>query len=382
MKVLHIFSILGTAESFFNDQFRYLSENGLDFYLICSPSKKMNDFCVRNKLKGFYEIHILRSISPIKDIQSIFKICQFIKEYEIDVVVGHTPKGALLAMIASFIMMVKHRIYYRHGVVYTTKKGFARFVLINVERFTAALATKIINVSPSLCKLSIVDKVNSDRKQQIIGKGTCGGIDTINVFNPSLIVSDKLNNLRNQYELKQNDLVFGFVGRLCVDKGIIELIDAFKIFQHKHPSIGSKLMLVGAYDTRDKLPDYIKKEIECNSSIINVGRVDHDIQYYYSMIDVFVFPSYREGFGMSVIEASAMEKPILVSKSHGCIDSIVENQTGLYIELSADGIYDGMVKLLDSKTRRLLGINGREFVCSNFERTTLWPLIKNIYQNL
>jgi glycosyltransferase involved in cell wall biosynthesis len=95
-----------------------------------------------------------------------------------------------------------------------------------------------------------------------------------------------------------------------------------------------------------------------------------------------VFPSYREGFGMCVIEASALEVPILVSRSHGCIDSIREGKTGYYIDLSAEGIKSGIECLLDSNERLRLGKQGREFVLENFDQPIMWPKVLEMYQSL
>ena len=99
-------------------------------------------------------------------------------------------------------------------------------------------------------------------------------------------------------------------------------------------------------------------------------------------MDVFVFPSYREGFGMTVIEASAMRLPILVSRSHGCIDSIREDVTGRYIELTPVSIASGLSDMLVSELRQRLGNAGRDFVSENFERTKMWPKILKLYSEI
>ena len=148
----------------------------------------------------------------------------------------------------------------------------------------------------------------------------------------------------------------GFCGRLCHDKGIIELIDGFELFKQAHPEIDARLLLVGPYDARDILPQYIKDEIESNPLIIAPGAVSHHyLPNYYSLMDVFVFPSYREGFGMTVIEASAMRLPILVSRSHGCVDSIREDVTGRYIDLTPESIATSLIEMLNPELRQRLG---------------------------
>lgn len=378
MKVLHVFTLLTTPESFFYGQFGYLAEHGHEIHLVTDDEEDI-EFSRRNHII-YHRIPIIRAISPMGDIGTIKKLMQLIRREKYDAVFGHTPKGAMVAMIAAKLAGVKTRVYYRHGLIYTTAKGLKRSILKTVERLTAACATHIVNVSPSLSKLAVKDHLNSSRKQIVIGLGTCGGIDTIDIFNPTKVSQEKVSALRHALGVPDNAYVVGFCGRLCRDKGIIELIEGFRIFQQAHPDIVSCLLLVGPYDARDILPPQVKDEIEENHSIVAPGSVSHHfLPDYYSLMDVFVFPSYREGFGMTVLEASAMRIPVLVSRSHGCVDSIRENITGCYIDITSQSIASGLSDMLVPQLRQRLGNAGRDFVTENFERTRMWPKILNLY---
>lgn len=381
MKVLHVFTIITTPKAFFDGQFKYLSEKGHEIYVACDSSEDI-DFSERNDIT-YHQISIARRISPFSDLHSIKNLCHLIRTEKFDAVVGHTPKGAMVAMIAAKLAGVKARIYYRHGLIYTTASWLKRTIFKTVERFTALLATNIVNVSPSLCQLAVKDRLNSDAKQTVIGCGTCGGIDTIDTFNPAKVSADMVSVLRHTLGIHDGAFVVGFCGRLCRDKGIIELIQGFKLFKQAHPGIDARLLLVGPYDSRDILPQYIKEEIESNPAIIAPGAVSHHyLPNYYSLMDVFVFPSYREGFGMTVIEASAMCLPILVSRSHGCVDSIRENVTGRYIDLTPESIASSLTEMLNPELRQRLGNAGRDFVTANFERTAMWPKILDFYKEI
>lgn len=381
MKVLHVFTIITTPKAFFDGQFKYLSEKGHEIHVACDSSEDI-DFSERNDIT-YHQISISRRISPFSDLHSIKNLCHLIRTEKFDAVVGHTPKGAMVAMIAAKLAGVKARIYYRHGLIYTTATGLKRTIFKTVERFTALLATNIVNVSPSLTQLAVKDRLNSDAKQTVIGCGTCGGIDTIDTFNPAKVSADMVSVLRHTLGIHDGAFVVGFCGRLCRDKGIIELIQGFKLFKQAHPEIDARLLLVGPYDSRDILPQSIKDEIESNPSIIAPGAVSHHyLPNYYSLMDVFVFPSYREGFGMTVIEASAMRLPILVSRSHGCVDSIQESVTGDYIVLSSEGVKNGLDSMLDENKRKLYGENGRKWVINNFDHKVMWPLVKYLYSEI
>src|SRR5690606_21339950 len=132
---------------------------------------------------------------------------------------GHTPKGALLAMLAARVVGVKNRVYFRHGIVYETSTGFKRKLMLFLERLTSACATKIVSVSKSVHQYSIDAKINSTYKSILLNKGTCNGVD-IKRFTKN--VADFSRQLIG---LGEKDYVIGYVGRLVDDKGIKELID-------------------------------------------------------------------------------------------------------------------------------------------------------------
>lgn len=382
MKLIHVFSIFGTAESFFDGQFKYLTDQGYEIVVVSSDAPNTDAFCKRNGVR-FVPLNIPRSVSPMAIVKAVKSICSLIRKEKADAVFGHTPVGALCAMIAARLCGVKNRVYYRHGLIYTTMKGLKYTIFKAEEKFVASLATSVINVSHSLSKLAVADGLNKAEKQYVIGHGTCGGIDAQNIFNPSLVDADKLLIIKKKLGLNDADIVFGFCGRICNDKGIPELVDAFELFQKLHSNIKAKLLFIGRFDTRDGISEEKKQQIESNSDIVISGHIDKvEIPYYYSMLDVFVFPSHREGFGMCVVEASAMEKPILDSRAHGCVDAIVEHETGEYIDLSADGICKGMELMLDEELRGKLGKSGRKRVLEWYDFQVMWPLVSDLYKKI
>lgn len=382
MKQIHIFTVFSTAESFFDGQFKYLTDQGGEIILVSSNHNNAKDFSIRNNIR-FVPIEMPRAMSPLTILKAIRAIIILIRKEKPDVIFGHTPVGALCAMIAAKWCGIKNRVYYRHGVIYTTMKGFKRKVFQLEEIFVSSLSTSIINVSHSLSRLAIHDNLNPENKQYVIGHGTCGGINAKTLFNPELIESHILELKRKYFNLENVDIVFGFCGRICSDKGIPELIDGFELFQEQNPDIKSKLLLVGDFDLRDGLSKAKLDQIKNNKNIIITGKQEKEIiPYLYILMDVFVFPSHREGFGMCVIEASAMQKPILVSRSHGCEDSIIEHKTGEYIDLTPQGICKGMNIMLNKEVRISLGKSGREMVLKWYDFMIMWPLVKELYNRI
>lgn len=375
--ILHVVNIYFVIPYFLGDQLLFFRERGYKEYIICSPSDEIKHYA-KSHLFNYKEVSIERKISIWKDFKAILSTCRYIHKENITIVTGHTPKGALIAMIASFIMGTPIRIYFRHGLVYETATGFKRKLLVWMDRLTSKLATKIVCVSPSICKKSIEDHLNPFNKQLLLSNGTCNGID-ISKFNRTTLNEEQVRVLKNKLGLDKYNFVIGFTGRLVRDKGIIELVQAFKILSKRYDKVA--LLLVGMLEERDALPIEIIEYIRMNPAIISTGYVENSkIEYYYALMDVFVLPSYREGFPTSILEASSMQLPVVTTKVTGCIDAIIKDETGTFVENDSLDITRAIEKYaINKELRKKHGSNGRKFVEKNFDQHLIWNEIEKLY---
>lgn len=372
-KVLHIITVSFVINHFFGKQFLYLKNyTGNIYHLACSPSKELIEFSERLGYIPF-EVEITRKISPLKDIKAIYKIYKYIKKNNIDKVVGHTPKGGLIAMIASFLAGISDRIYFRHGIIYETSRGFKKHILKSIERITGFYAKKVVCVSYSVKEISEIDKLNDFNKNIILGLGTCNGVDTEGRFNPFNKNEEVLNNLRNKFNITSENKVIGYVGRMVKDKGIDDLILAWEIVKLKFPKV--KLLLVGPIEERDSISKHSRTQIFSDPSILFTDFVE-DASIYFSLMDLFVLPTYREGFPTVSLEASSMNLPVIITKATGCTESVLENKTGLFITNEPKVIAEKIQYYLkNDQIAKQHGIQGRFFVQQNFEQTKIWDLI-------
>ena len=371
--ILHVVNIYFVLPYFIGDQFKYFKEKGYNMNVVCSPSEYLSDYAQKQGFE-YLESPVNRNISISQDFVSIRNICKFVKKQKIDIVVGHTPKGGLLAMIAGWLMRVPIRIYVRHGLVYETSKGLKRFILMSVDRLTSFCSTKVVCVSPSVLRKSIEDHLAPAKKLMIWHKGTCNGIDTLNHFNPAVIVPARLTGLKTRYGIGEDDFVIGYSGRLVRDKGIIELVRAFDKLQLAD---NCKLLLVGMFEKRDALPEDIQERILNDSRIIYTGFINGGMEYFYSMMDIYVLASYREGFPTGVLEAQAMEKPVITTRVTGCCDSIIDGRTGFFVNNTAEDIVEKIDKIRLDKA--IDGCEGRKWVIENFDSRLVWKEIEKLY---
>lgn len=372
-KVLHVVNISFVLPYYIGAQFDYFQAKGVQFYVACYE----DDFFYQyTKSKNIVPIpaNILREINIREDFRTIRKLIREIKENGIDTVIAHTPKGAMIGIIAAFFAGVKKRVYFRHGIMYETSKGFKRTMLKNIERLTSRLSTKVVCVSPSVLEKSVAEHLTPPSKSILLNKGTCNGIDAINLFNPQLLSGAEVRALKAQYRIGESDRVVGYVGRLVKDKGIQELLTAWKQVIKTYPD--AKLLLVGPYEQRDSIDQSFKDYVEHEPSIIHTGLMEH-VMPFYTLMDMFILPSYREGFPTVVLEASAMELPVITTRATGCRDSIIENGTGVFTDIRPDAIAAQIEQyLLHPETARLHGQNGRKFVVENFDQKVIWQEIE------
>jgi len=375
-KILHVVNISFVIPYYLGEQIDYFNSKGHTIIIACSPSEDFFDYSNKKSFTPL-PLEIKRSFSIIKDLVAIFKLTMYLKNNPIDTVVGHTPKGAFIALISASLAGISNRIYFRHGFLFETTSGLKRRFLILIEKITSKMATKIICVSPSVLEVSIQQKLSSLSKTVILNNGTCNGIDAIKRFNPENVSKNRdiLNGLKER--LAPDVKIIGFVGRLVKDKGLVELLDAWKILSGKNNKI--HLLLIGPKEERDSLPEeHISYARDCNS--ISMLGLIKEIESYYSIMDIFILPSYREGFPTVVLEASAMELPVICSSKTGCIDSILENETGLFSSITTQDIAQKIQYFLDHPNKaKEMGKNGRLNVLKNFQQKLIWESLEKIY---
>lgn len=353
-------SVSFSIKYFIGNQFRYFKDKGYEFHVACSESEELYGLAEKYDFKPF-PIPIVRAIDPIQDLKSIWILKKYINNENFDVVIAHSPKGGLIGMLAAYLANVPNRFYFRHGLVFETSSGLKKKILILIEKLIGRLAHKIINVSQSVENMADSLKLNDFSKNILLGKGTCNGVD--------------LNEFKYRVGLKNESLItIGFVGRLTKDKGIVELIDGWKILKTKYNNI--RLMLVGPVDSRDPLNDDLVNYIKSDKTIELIGGVP-DAKIYYNMMDIFILPSYREGFPTVILEASSSQLPVITTRSTGCIDAIVENETGLFVEINGESISSMIEQYLISKELRVRhGIQGAKFVKENFSEKIIYKEIE------
>lgn len=372
-RVLEVITLASSAEAFIGDQFKLFQSTGeYEMHLICSPSEMLPQFAAKQEIQ-YEAVEICRQFSIKKDIIAIYKIARYIRRHKIDIIVAHYfPKCSLLVTIANFFAGNRCKILIAHGVLHDTMHGIMRKAVIWEQKFDVFFAKKVVCVSPSVARRRREDKIDSPEKQMLLGGGSVNGVDTQNKFNPEMVSDGDISLLKTKYCIQRGDFVVGFCGRLVHDKGVEELCDALKILFQTHPNKSIKLFVIGKPETRDALPERTIDFLKSNINIIFTGKIPYaEIQKYYLIMDVLVLPSYREGFPTVVLEACAMDVPVIVSRSTGCIDSIKENVNGVFTDISPNSIASNIERFMDDEFRLSFKGRTRRYIVENYDHTII-----------
>lgn len=162
----------------------------------------------------------------------------------------------------------------------------------------------------------------------------------------SHISQKRIQQLNKQIHQKdKNSFLFGFIGRMCEQKGVKELLEAFTIVLQKHDC---KLILIGEGSLDRYIDDYIQNH-NLFSNIIKKGFVNHNEVYeYLSVLDSLVLPSHHEGLGTIVLESLYCGTPVLASKVGGIPEIIQEGYNGLlFSPYSIEGIKNSMITIIE-----------------------------------
>lgn len=346
---------------------------------VSSEKEYLEKIGEREKVVTFH-LEMTRQITPLKDLIAVVRLYFFLKKTQPLIVHTHTPKAGTVGMLAAKMAGVPNRLHTIAGLPLLEASGFKRKVLNFVEKITYACATKIYPNSFGLQQIIIEEDFCKPEKLKVIGNGSSNGIDTT-FFDPELIQNQQKLNLKQSLNIKEDDFVFIFVGRLVTDKGITELVKAFESINRENNQ--TKLLLVGPLESDlDPLCIETENSIRNNNSIISVGY-QNDVRPYFGISDVLVFPSYREGFPNVVMQAGAMELPSIVSNINGCNEIISEGKNGLIVPVkNTEELGKAMLKILkDSDFREELQSNSRSMILANYEQKVVWDAILKEYKS-
>lgn len=353
--------------SFHRTNFEKLAKE-FDVYVIANFEDKsvFKDLCIIDA----FPIKIARRPSVLDNIKAIAAMYRIFKRERFDCFVSMSPNASLVASIAGFFARIPHRIQIFTGQVWANMQGLKRWFFKTIDKIDVTLNTATLVDGKPQRQYLIENGILKDGQATVLANGSICGVD-VDKFKPN---ADIRKSERQKIGVTDEKVVFSFMGRVNKDKGTFELLGAAnRLFAEINNAV---LVLIGNMEglTSDILTQY--PNLRKSENVILYGYTKEPYNTL-QLSDVFCLPSYREGFGMSAIEAASLSLPVICSDAYGLRDSFVPDETGLECRVAdVDSLYHSMKQLYDDKNlRNRLGENGRIRVIEKFNKelvSTAW----------
>lgn len=348
-----------------------LLERDIEIFLFGFTQGNRNNYCNTKKLH-FASMNLDENyfskpdgkLSKIIYLKSLIKLKKLIKEFSPDILHAHYASSyGLLGVLSGFKPFI---ISVWGADVYNFPK--INWLTEWLLKYNLAKANKIL--STSITMAHEIKKYSSKRIEI-----TPFGID-VSVFKPI-----KIKRL-----FDDDSVVIGTIKSLEKKYGIEILIKAYHLFKQRNPQIKTNLLIVGGGTQRELLISLIKS-LKLENETVLTGFIDYNkIVEYHNMIDIYISVSVEdsESFGVAVLEASACEKPVIVSNIGGLPEVVENNVTGMVVEPENEfKTSEAIEKLvLEKKLRKILGVNGRERVINLYNLNDNVDKMINIYNDL
>jgi glycosyltransferase involved in cell wall biosynthesis len=318
-----------------------------------------------------------RKIAPWRDLQVLVALCRLFACERFDIVVSVVPKAGLLGMLAAWLLRVPRRVHIFQGEVWASRRGPMRWLLKSLDGLTARLATHVLAVSESEKIFLEQQGVAPVGKVQVLGMGSICGVDT-GRFRPDLTARV---HLRTELSIPEHAVLCVFLGRLTADKGVLELAQAFAQCAKTYPSLW--LLIVGPdeEDMQARLRELVPPEL---ASRMRIRPFVNEPQQMLAAADFLCLPSYREGFGMAILEAAAVGIPAIGSRIYGISDAIEEGRTGLLVPARDAAALSAAISRWceQPQERQSYGVAAQDRVMTRFEQKNVVDGYVEYFRNL
>ncbi len=371
-RLLYVTSIAVTQFLFLAGQNRYMSDHGFELHAAASPGPYLDRLAERDDVT-VHPVQITRSISPLSDLLAFARLTGIIRRVQPDIIHVSTPKAALIGAAAAWLCRTPVRLYYIRGLSSQGARGIKASSMRALERLTARLCNAWIAVSRSVLDYAQVYHIVAPGQGRVIAHGMSNGID-VSHFDPALSLPALT------IDVPGDAVTIGFVGRLTPDKGIRELAEAWAHLCAEHANL--HLLIVGPWENQHRLQPVLDV-FKADARVHLTGFLE-DVRPAYQAMDLFVYPSYREGFPNAPMEAAAMGLPVIVSDVVGNCEAVEHNQTGLIITpFDTGALIEAINRYLhhpDLAARH--GQAGRTRVMAHFRNDLIWEGLHRDYQRL
>lgn len=359
----------------YHGQLEYLKQAGLELTLICGGSEVELARLREREVGRVINLGLVRPPSPFCDGLSLFRLLGHLLVNRYDIVLSTTPKAILLGSMASWFSCQRRRVVFFQGRVYENWSGFLRWFFAGLDRLAIALSTRALFVSRSLRSAYEADGLVRPGQGEVVGPGSVNGVD-INRFCIKNFSNADLAQLKSSLRINPTQLVSVTVGRICRDKGFLEL------FQ-----LASTLL---RYEIVFIIVGQVEFGFEASASELfalpNVRHVPSTTQIprYFAIADVHLFLTHREGFGNVAVEAASCNVPTIAFDVVGVKDSVADEVSGIRVQLGDLNTVKALLEdaLRDRQAFRSRFNTARQWVKTHYAKEAVWLSFLTFFKDI
>lgn len=377
-KICFITTISGTLTSFVLEFAKYMHANSdFDITFICDKDEEFARSLP--EYIHYIPVEMKRGIS-ISGLSACTKMRKIFRENKFDIIQYSTPNASLYASIAGWIARVPVRLYCQWGLAYIGFNGLKHRIFKCEEKLVCKLSTWIEPDSRGNLNFCHEQQLYNQNKGSVVHKGSASGVslEKFDINKRNLYRT----NIRKKLNIPEDAFVYGFVGRITGDKGINELLSATRDILKMHKDI--YVLIIGGMEKEESVDSDLFEWSQKENNVKYCGSTNN-VEKYMAAMDCYVMPSYREGFGLTVIEAGAMGLPVICTDIPGPTDAIIDGVTGLIVrKKDTESLKEAILKLYFNRELMVeLGNNGFDNVKNNYEQKSLFKyILKDRYELL
>lgn len=377
IKICHVANTDMVVRFLLLDQLKFLQDEGYAVLAVCPKGPLIKD--VEKEGIRVKAINFKRKIALIAHLVTLFKLFFYFKKEKFDIVHTHTPVPGFLGQIAAkmagipIIINTLHGFYFHKDTPLLKRKFY-----ILIEKVAAKCSDLIFSQNKEDINTAIKEKICSSQKIKYLGNGI-----NLQRFNPQRFSEEFIFQKKKNLGINPNLKIIGIVGRLVKEKGYLDLFEAFKKVLERFPE--TLLLSIGSPEPekRDAIQPEIVKNYGIEKNVLFLGQRT-DVDEIYPIMDIFVLPSWREGFPRTIIEAAAMGKPIIATDIRGCRETVENSKTGVLVpQKNPEKLAEAMIYLLKNpKNAEKMAGAAREKAEKTFDEKEIFNRIRKEYIKL
>jgi glycosyltransferase involved in cell wall biosynthesis len=376
VRILHIHTLPIISGSGINTflTMRGMKGNRYESVLACAPGGALIDLVQRHGMEVRTFPSLVQPLHPLKDFKAILDLTGHLMAKPYQVVHTHNSKAGFIGRLSAKLARVPVIVHTVHGFAFHEQEPpWRQFLFRNLERLASHWCDKMIFISQPLIDWALKEKIICTKKMARIYSGI-----EMDRFSP--VSEQQKQRLKAKWGLQEQDLVIGMVSKLWEGKGHALLIRAFKEILKEKPR--ARLVIVGEGYLMESLKDLVS-QMELSDTVVFTGFLE-EVPQVIATFDVAVLPSYFEGMGRVLLEAMAMEKPVVGTLVGGIPDLIEQGVNGYLVSPGNEAeLASAVLKILNNKGLAVkMGEAGRKKMTDRFSADTMVRSIEEIYSEL